>query len=209
LGPQLVLLALTVYAPVRDVADRAAWLAAKFGCRQAPIGSAIVVLLAFVAGCAVIVSCQSAPVINQTTNTANYKMLLIVGPPVSIYTPDQVKTEHPTNGEVMFSGTVVLPPGMAGRPSIAASSYPPGWYHLEVHVSDRLNGKIITDATPVITIHDTTTDKTTTLPFLTMQGIRAGPGDFHYGNNAKLASGDVYTLTTQVHADTGTFRFHR
>jgi hypothetical protein len=182
----------------------------RLNSRRLVLGAGVVVLLAFIAGGAILVARQggSAPVsFSQTTSTATYRMLLIVSPPQSMYTPAQVQSQHPTNGEVMFTGSMTMPGGMSGM-NMSAGSYPAGWYHVEVHVYDRTSGAVIDNASPTIKLVDDSSGRTTTLPIVTMQGIVSGPPDFHYGNNAQLNAGDAYTLTTQVNTDVGTFHFH-
>jgi hypothetical protein len=176
-------------------------------------GAAVVVLAAFIAGGAILLSRQNQPQdtpvnFHQTTTTSSYHMLLAVSPPQSMYTPAEVQSQHPTDGEVMFTGAMTMPPGMSGMTSMTGSSYPPGWYHVEVHVYDRASGRVISDANPVIRIEDDNTGKTVTVPIVTMQGIVSGPPDFHYGNNEQLTAGHDYTLTTIVNGQTGTFHFH-
>jgi hypothetical protein len=180
--------------------------------KQLLLGAGVAALIVFIAVGAVLITRQGTPpaapvTFNQTTDTANYRMLLIVSPPQSMYTQAQVQSEHPTNGEVMFSGAMTMPSGMSGM-SMSASSYPAGWHHVEVHVYDRASGAVVKDASPAITIHDDTTGTTTTLPIVTMQSVVTGGPDFHYGNNAQLHAGDAYTLTTKANSNVATFHFH-
>jgi hypothetical protein len=184
--------------------------------RHLILGAGLVALLVFVAVGVLLVTRQNAPKaaplsFNQTTDTHQYRMLLIVSPPQSMYTRAQVRAQHPTSGEVMFTGTMAMPPGMSGMPgmsSMSGSDYPAGWYHVEVHVYDRVSGAVVENASPVITIRDDTSGKTDTLAIVTMQSVVTGPSDFHYGNNAQLHAGDSYTLTARVGPEMGTFHFH-
>lgn len=185
----------------------------KVTSRQLIIAVGALVLLALIAVGAVLITRQNAPKaapvsFSQTTNTSAYRMLLTVAPPQTMWTQAQVSIQHPTNGEVMFTGTMAMPPGMSGMTTMAGSDYPPGWYHVEVHVYDRASGAVVKDAAPVIAIHDDTSGKTTSLPIVTMQSVTDGGPDFHYGNNVQLQAGDAFTLTTQVGSDVGTFHFH-
>jgi hypothetical protein len=185
------------------------------------IGLPVVVLLAFVAGGAYLIFGQGKPPsqptsFHLTNTTRDYNLVLGVAPMQKMYTPDQVKTQHPTDGEVMFAGTMVMPGSQGGSSSGGSmpgmdmsnmGSDAPGWHHLEVHIYSRASNDVIKDAHPVITVRDETTGKQTDLPIVTMQGIVAGPQDFHYGNNVYLPSGHGYTATVQLDADTATFHF--
>jgi hypothetical protein len=184
--------------------------------RSLLIGLPAVVLVAFAAASAYLIFGQGKPP-SQPTNfhltatTQRYSVVLGVAPMQNMYTPDQVKTQHPTDGEVMFSGRMVMPPGGGDGHSMPGMSMPPsappGWRHLEVHIYDRPSDHVVNDANPVITVLDTRTGKETNVPIVTMQGITAGPSDFHYGNNVFLPSGDSYKATVRVGADTATFQF--
>jgi hypothetical protein len=177
------------------------------------IGGPVLVLLVFIAGGAYLIFGQGrAP--SQPTNfhltatTEQYSMLLAVAPMQNMYTPEQVKTQHPTDGEVMFSGQMIMPPGGGqSMPGMSMPSAPPGWRHVEVHIYTRSGNHVVTDAHPTITVSDTTTGKVTHLPIVTMQGIVAGPSDFHYGNNVYLPAGDSYKARVDVGGDTATFAF--
>lgn len=183
------------------------------GSRILVLGAGLVVLAAFVVGAVILVSRQgqqpSAPVnFHQSASTRSYKFLLAVSPPQSMYTPQQVAEQHPTNGEVMFSGTMTMPSGMSGMSGMTGDAYPAGWYHVEVHIYDRQTGQVASNASPVISIRDDGTGRTVDLPIVTMQGIVAGPSDFHYGNNQQLTAGHQYTLTAQVQSEVAEFHFH-
>jgi hypothetical protein len=172
------------------------------------------VLAVFIAGGAYVAYIKSRPPaqpanVHLTTTTQNYNLLLAVAPPQQMFTPDQVRTEHPTNGEVMFSGTMVMPgsmPGMSGMSG--SSSAQDGWHHVEVHIYSKGSNDVITDAHPVITVRDDATGKQTELPIVTMQGIAVGSSDFHYGNNVYMPSGQAYTVTVHVNGETAVFHVH-
>ena len=144
--------------------------------------------------------------VRLTQSTQSYTILLQVVSPQSMYTPEQVKQENPTEGEVMFAGTMVMPPGM-GSMSMSTSSYPAGWRHIEVHIYDRSTNSVIANASPVMTVSDDQSGQATTVPIVTMQSVVEGASDLHYGNNAYLPSGHSYTLTVTVAGETATFHF--
>jgi hypothetical protein len=144
--------------------------------------------------------------VSLTGHTANYTLLLHVVSPQNMYTPQQVKQQNPTDGEVMFSGTMVMPPGMQGM-SMSNTSYPAGWRHMEVHVYARSTNAVIRNASPIMTVTNDLTGQKRTVPKVTMQSVTDGPSDLHYGNNVYLPSGYAYTATVQVGDDVATFHF--
>jgi hypothetical protein len=140
-------------------------------------------------------------------HTPNYTVVLDVVSPQDMWTEQQVKDQNPTDGEVMYSGTMVMPPGMAGA-SMSNMSYPAGWRHMEVHIYDLATNSVIRTASPIIIVTNDQTGQPTNLPIVTMQSVGAGQDlDFHYGNNVDLPSGHTYTATVQVGSDVATFHF--
>jgi len=139
-------------------------------------------------------------------HTTNYTVVLNVVSPQNMYTPQQVKQQNPTDGEVMFSGAMVMPPGMGGM-SMSNMSYPAGWRHMEVHIYDRNTNQVIGDASPMIVVTNDQTGLQTNVPIVTMQSVVVGASDLHYGNNVDLPSGHSYTAAVQVESDVATFHF--
>jgi hypothetical protein len=151
--------------------------------------------------------------VSLTERTASHTVLLHVVSPQNMYTPEQVKQQNPTDGEVMFSGTMVMPPGqgsgggsMAGM-NMSNMSYPPGWRHMEAHIYDRTTNRVIRDASPIMTVTNDQTGQRTSVPSVTMQSVLDGASDLHYGNNVDLPSGHSYTASVQVGGDVATFHF--
>lgn len=144
------------------------------------------------------------PGITQVASTGTYNLSLEVGPLQPMYTPEQVKAQHPKVGEVMFAGQMQMPPGMAGMTDMAGMQAPPDWRHLEVHVFDRKSGDVVRDVVPVIVVTDRATGKSQNVPITTMQGLTDGPRDFHYGNNVDLPHGQ-YLVAVQVGAESSNF----
>jgi hypothetical protein len=136
--------------------------------------------------------------------TRSYNLSLEVGPLQPMYTPDQVRSMHPKAGEVMFSGDMLMPPGMAGMADMTGMSAPPDWRHLEVHVFDRTSGDVVRNVSPAITVTSPATGQSRNLPITTMQGLADGPRDFHYGNNVQLAKGQ-YVVAVRIGDETATF----
>jgi hypothetical protein len=143
--------------------------------------------------------------ITKLGSTSSWNLSLEVGPLQPMYTPAQLSSQHPKAGEVMFSGQMVMPPGMANMVSMAGMSAP-GWYHLEVHFYDKTSGLPVKGLDPVISVTNASTGKAQTVPIVTMQGINEGARDFHYGNNIQLPQGQ-YHATATANGQTGAFDF--
>jgi len=141
--------------------------------------------------------------ITKVASTSSFNLSLEVGPLQPMYTPQQQAAQHPKAGEVMFSGHMVMPPGMAGMENMAGMSAP-NWYHMEVHYYDKTTGYPVKGLEPVVTVASAATGQAQTLPIVTMQGLNEGVRDFHYGNNIELPKGQ-YHVTTVANGQTGTF----
>jgi hypothetical protein len=141
--------------------------------------------------------------ITKVGSTSSWNLSLEVGPLQPMFTPQQQATQHPKQGEVMFTGQMVMPPGMASMQSMAGMSAP-NWYHMEVHYYDRATGFPVRGLDPVITVTSAATGYAQTLPIVTMQGLNEGARDFHYGNNIELPKG-AYHVTTVANGQTDSF----
>jgi hypothetical protein len=142
--------------------------------------------------------------ITRVDSTRSYNLTLEVGPLQPMYTQAQASAQRPKAGEVMFTGQMVMPPGMAGMESMAGMTAPPGWHHLEVHVFDRTSGYPVRGLAPVITVINVGSGQALTVPIVTMQGLNEGARDFHYGNNVELPAGR-YRVTATAGGQTGAF----
>lgn len=129
-----------------------------------------------------------------TSTTQSYRYVLDVGPVEEMYAPGQVPSNHPNGGEVMYGG----PMNMANGPNAR---------HVEVHICSRSNDHVLTNANPVIKLADRTAGTTAQVPAATMQGLGAGQGDLHYGNNMILAPGHPYVVTVTVNGQTASLPF--
>jgi hypothetical protein len=143
--------------------------------------------------------------ITKVGSTSSWNLSLEVGPLQPMYTPAQLAAQHPKAGEVMFTGQMVMPPGMANMVSMAGMSAP-GWYHIEVHFYDKTTGFPVKGLDPVITVTNAGTGQARSLPIVTMQGINEGARDFHYGNNIELPHGQ-YHVTATANGQAGAFDF--
>lgn len=143
-------------------------------------------------------------------STASYNLVAEIGPIQAMFTPAQVAAQHPKTGEEMFSGTMVMPPGMDPSQmemgNMPGMNIPPEWHHLEVHIFDRKTGDVVKTISPVITVTNNLTGKMQQVPDVAMQGIVEGPGDYHYGNNVDLPAGN-YTVTAVIGSETANFDF--
>jgi hypothetical protein len=132
----------------------------------------------------------------QTKRAGAYKLVLMIGPLEHMYTPAEVKKKHPTSGEVMVSGTMVM--GGMGR----AGAMPN--HHLELHVYSAATGKTITHAVVSLTITTAAGKVIARVPIAQMYGVKEGTKDWHYGNNVLLKPGH-YHVTAGVEMTTAAF----
>ena len=135
----------------------------------------------------------------KLATTASYNLVAEIGGLQAMYTPAQVSSQHPKTGEVMFGGTMTMPPDIANAS--------PDWHHLEIHVFDKKTGNVIKTANPVLTVKNDATGQTIQVPIVVMQGIVEGPNDIHYGNNVDLPKGE-YTVTVVIGSETASFDFN-
>ena len=79
--------------------------------------------------------------------------------------------------------------------------------HLELHVRTAA-GAVVTNAQVMLSVVDDTAHAApVTVPIATMQGIKAGVQDFHYGNNVEMIAGHSYTVTASVDQTQAQFQF--
>jgi hypothetical protein len=126
----------------------------------------------------------------QTETSKSYLFKLSIGMAEQMWTPAQVKSKHPTTGEVMLTGSMMSGGMMHGSER-----------HLEVHITARANGDVVAGAHPTMTALDTTAKNAmmSTVPVAEMEGVSEGKADLHYGNNVDLVAGHVYKITVMLH----------
>ena len=130
--------------------------------------------------------------VEQKATTASYALTLDIGPLEQMLTPAQAKTA--TTGEVM------VPMGGMGTGMMAM-----GNHHVEVHVRNKATYAVVKDVTVTITFTNTMSGAVIPVtPVVAMYGVKAGPSDWHYGNNATLPAG-TYRATVTVNGQTATF----
>jgi len=120
-----------------------------------------------------------------------YVFALSIGPYEAMYTPAQVRSKHPTDGEGMVSGKMVG--GMAGMDMGSGSQR-----HLEVHICGT-GGKVVTGVHPSITVNGSM------VPVAVMYGLDEGPAETHYGNNVDLKTGQKVRVVVKLNGRTAIF----
>ncbi len=139
-------------------------------------------------------SCQGSTG-DASATTASYVVVLDVGGSETMYSPDQVSSQHPTTGEVMLGGAMTDVSG-------------PNVRHVEAHICNRSGGAVVTDQQPTITLQDTTANTPSQdIPVAAMQGVTSGVSDYHYGNNAVLMPGHTYTVIVRLHGEAATLTY--
>lgn len=168
--------------------------------------------------------CGTGPVSSHLFRTASYELVAAAGPLETTYTKDQVAAQHPETGEMMISGEMQGPArmpmsggagsgtsstgpmgtGMSGAPNSTAATG--DFRHVEVHICDRASGRVVQNASPAMSLTDTSpSGLTQTLPIAVMQGVRSQMADMHYGNNARMILGHHYSLDVVMHGEHATF----
>ena len=133
----------------------------------------------------------------QTKSTASYVFKLSIGMAEQMWTPAQVRAKHPKTGEVMLMGS------MAGAMSMGGSQR-----HVEVNITSRATGKVVTGAHPTISATDMSmmNAMAVKVPVAAMQGVMAGAADMHYGNNVALVGGHMYKVTVTLNGERVVFQ---
>jgi hypothetical protein len=168
--------------------------------------------------------CGTGPVSSHLVRTASYELVATAGPLEATFTKAQVAEQHPDTGEMMISGEMMGEPGMpmkggsgsgmssqgptetgvGGTPDNAAISG--AFRHVEVHICGRASGLVVQNASPAISLTDTSgSGVTQQLPIAVMQGVHSGMADMHYGNNARMIQGHHYSLDVAIHGEHAKF----
>jgi hypothetical protein len=135
--------------------------------------------------------------IKQEASTVRYRLDLQIGPTEKMFTTAEVAANHPTEGEVMVGGKMLM--AMGGMSMDMEDTR-----HLEVHVYALDSGTVVTNATVAIAVTDTGSKKVEKVPVAKMYGIKEGPSDTHYGNNVSLPSGS-YGIAVTVNGEKAEF----
>jgi hypothetical protein len=162
-------------------------------------GLAALVALAAFAGTAQAAPAASSCSSGTVVKTASYVFALSIGPVETMYTPAQVRAQHPRSGEVMLKGQLTA--GMAGMTMPTT-----GQKHLEVHICTR-GGAVVKGASPHIVVSDPVSKQmAVAVPVAVMEGVNEGASDLHYGNNVTLTAG--HRITVKVTLDGQAAVFH-
>jgi len=155
------------------------------------------------AGNTLAAACRATTAADQTVTTRTHVFLLHSGSEekMVMLSPAEAKTKHITSGELMLGGSMA--PGM----SSGMSGGHMATRHLEVHICERAGGKVVTGAMPMITVTPSAGGSPQQVPVAVMEGVGAGSGDLHYGNNVPLHSGTSYTVTVGLAGDRAAFRY--
>jgi hypothetical protein len=139
----------------------------------------------------------SVPAGALQATTAHDLLALDVGPMETMYSKSEAALKHPTSGEVMLGGAMSNPTGPASSVR-----------HLEVHICSKDGSQVVQNATPSITLTDTTANGAPqTVPVAVMQGVGQGAADLHYGNNVSMPAGHTYLVIVSLGADRAGFSF--
>jgi hypothetical protein len=142
------------------------------------------------------VAAASGPSAQATTHS--YVFRVSVGMPEHMWTMAQVKAKHPKSGEVMLMGVMVS----GGSMSMGSQR------HLEVHITSRATGKVVTNAVPTITVVDPAAMNAMAqkVGVAEMRGVSKGASDIHYGNNVTMKGGHLYSVTVALHGEHATVK---
>lgn len=170
--------------------------------------------------------CATGSGITASTTTQSYVVRLDVGPVETMFTPAQAASQHPTDGEIMISGTMSPldgsgatsggsgssttddmsgMPGMSGSENSGAATNTSA-HHLEAHICSKTSGVPIQGANPTITVTPSAAPSAPqNVPIAVMEGVNQGVSDYHYGNNVLLSPGGAYTVAVALNGQTAMF----
>ncbi len=128
-----------------------------------------------------------------------YLLTLDIGPLERMYTVAEYNRLHPTSGEIMLRGAMMMGGMGMGMPN----------HHLEIHVMRRGTMRVVSDAMVAISYEPVARMgemalRPTTLPIAVMRGIGMGMMDIHYGNNVYMPRG-AYRIMARVNKAYATY----
>lgn len=153
-------------------------------------------LIALTVGLVLVTPVAAGP-IEVDQHTANYTIVLGIGPVETMLMPDQAVGA--TSGEVMAPM-----PGMPMMMTMTDQGQPVN-HHLEVHLANRTTGAVIMDQMPTLTITDAMGVSRPLDSVMAMYGVTAGISDWHYGKAVYLPDG-TYSLRVQVGNEQAVFK---
>ena len=116
--------------------------------------------------------------------TRSYFVVANVLPGEQMFTAQEAEATHPTQGELIISGT--------GR---AVGAYV---RHIEAHIYDRQTGLPLANREPTIDVFNRTTGEHIKVEATLMQDLETGSLDIHYGNNVVVAGDSELRLTITI-----------
>lgn len=116
--------------------------------------------------------------------TRSYLVVANVLPGERMFTVQEAEATHPTQGELIMSGT--------GR---AVGAYV---RHIEAHVYDRRTGLPLANLQPTIDVFNRTSGEHIEVEGTLMQDLEIGALDIHYGNNVVVAGNSDLRLTITI-----------
>lgn len=136
--------------------------------------------------------------VTMTKVSGPYKLELVIGPAETM--SSSMKS---TASERMIGGknaSCSMPMHMAMLAQIEQVKTQVCNHHVEIHVYVNKTGRVVANAKVAIALQGQVMHGSTmmiTVPIMTMEGMKAGPKDFHYGNNIDGAPGR-YTVRVTV-----------
>ncbi len=116
--------------------------------------------------------------------TKDFVIVINVLPAERMFSADEVRTEEPSEGELIISG-VGLPVAVDAR-------------HVEAHIYARETGKPLSNVVPTITILNRTTSTGMVVPATLMQDLNVAALDVHYGNNVVVSGNSDVVVSVSV-----------
>jgi hypothetical protein len=172
---------------------------------NAAAAAAAVTAFGGLAGCNVVRPTAQLPVPTQQqivdvsgwtreATSTSYLVVVNVLPGERMYTPTELRTQHPVEGEAIIAGN--------------GSPLGDNVRHVEAHVYDRATGTPVTDVVPVITLTDRTTGQSINVPPIPMQDINIGAVDRHFGDNVLVLGNSDLRITVAVNHEEVTLDGH-
>jgi hypothetical protein len=128
----------------------------------------------------------SGAILTRAIVARPYTLTLAIGPPDTLYSPAQARTQHPKGGEIVLGGAT--PAG------VARSGAPAPHRSLALYVSSATTGKTIIYVAVAITIASAEGTILQRVPVELLQPTVKGPVDRHFGNNVALLAGHYLVL---------------
>jgi len=173
----------------------------KQACRVFTVRS-IVTVASLVAALTIVgaTGAYAASTIKTTKIAGPYKLTLMIGPAETMSMSAKGNADERMMGGAS-SSDCSMAMHMAANLTRAAKMATCN-HHVEVHVYNKSNGKVLTKA--AVTIAMQGKSMTIHVPIMMMEGMKAGPSDFHYGNNVYAPAGK-YTVHVTVNTSKANF----